>query len=229
MATLGDLLNARDAGDPASEADWVRLVHSIAVGDARAPHALYERAHRIVFALSLPLTRHRQAAEELTRNVFHDVWRWAPAYDRTNASVLGWILNLTRSRATNPMRFEPWATHDSRGGGPREEPRFQPVQPWIEPDWIEVAPGILYEPLAFDAETGCISMLVRLAPGHHYPPHRHGGVEELHLLEGELWIDYRKLVPGDYQRAEAGSQDDRVWSRTGCTCFLMTSVEDELR
>ena len=29
-------------------------------------------------------------------------------------------------------------------------------------------------------------MLVRLAPGAAYPPHRHAGVEELHLLEGEL-------------------------------------------
>ena len=27
-----------------------------------------------------------------------------------------------------------------------------------------------------------VSMLVRLEPGTDYPPHRHGGVEELHLL-----------------------------------------------
>ena len=29
-------------------------------------------------------------------------------------------------------------------------------------------------------------MLVRLAPGTDYPPHRHAGVEELHLLDGEI-------------------------------------------
>ncbi len=53
-------------------------------------------------------------------------------------------------------------------------------------------------------------MLVRLAAGGKYPPHRHTGVEELHLLNGELWIDEIKLHPGDYHRAERGSADKRV-------------------
>jgi quercetin dioxygenase-like cupin family protein len=37
-------------------------------------------------------------------------------------------------------------------------------------------------------------VLVRLAPGGEYPPHTHAGVEERHLLDGELWIDDRKRV-----------------------------------
>jgi anti-sigma factor ChrR (cupin superfamily) len=74
-----------------------------------------------------------------------------------------------------------------------------------------------------------VSMLVRLAPGVDYPPHTHAGVEELHLLDGELWIDDRKLHPGDYNRAEPGSGDQRVWSETGCTCVLITSTRDRLR
>jgi anti-sigma factor ChrR (cupin superfamily) len=72
-------------------------------------------------------------------------------------------------------------------------------------------------------------MLVRLAPGVDYPPHRHLGVEELLLLDGELWIDERKLHPGDYNRAEPGTADSRVWSETGCTCALITSTRDEIR
>jgi hypothetical protein len=54
------------------------------------------------------------------------------------------------------------------------------------------------------------------------------GVEELHLLQGELWIDDRKLVPGDYNRAEPGTSDARVFSQTGCTCVLITSPNDRL-
>ena len=72
-------------------------------------------------------------------------------------------------------------------------------------------------------------MLVRLAPGGVYPPHVHAGVEELHLLDGELWIDDRKLHPGDYNRGEPGTGDSRVWSETGCTCVLVTSLRDVLR
>jgi anti-sigma factor ChrR (cupin superfamily) len=71
-------------------------------------------------------------------------------------------------------------------------------------------------------------MLVRLAPGAAYPPHRHAGVEELYLLDGELWIDSRKLYPGDYNRGEVGTCDQHVWSETGCTCVLLTSSEDIL-
>jgi anti-sigma factor ChrR (cupin superfamily) len=71
-------------------------------------------------------------------------------------------------------------------------------------------------------------MLVRLTPGGDYPPHSHAGMEELHLLHGELWIDDRKLVPGDYNRALPGTADRRVWSETGCTCVLITSTQDEL-
>ena len=71
-------------------------------------------------------------------------------------------------------------------------------------------------------------MLVRLAPGADYPSHRHAGVEELHLLHGELRVDQKTLYPGDYIRAEAGTVDRRVWSQTGCTCVLLTSIDDVL-
>ena len=59
--------------------------------------------------------------------------------------------------------------------------------------------------------------------------HTHAGVEELHLLDGELWIDERKLFPGDYNYGAPGAGDERVWSETGCTCVLVTSTKDVLR
>jgi hypothetical protein len=97
------------------------------------------------------------------------------------------------------------------------------------PRWEEVAPGISCRVLARDEGRHYASMLVRLAPGTDYPPHTHADIEELYLLDGELWIDDRKLHPGDYNRAEPGTSDRRVWSETGCTCLLMTSMRDELR
>ena len=112
------------------------------------------------------------------------------------------------------------------GGG--DEP-LEDSQAWNEPEWAEVAPGISCKLLAVDADRHMVSMLVRLAPNTDYPPHTHAGVEELHLLEGELWIDDRMLRPGDYNRAEPGTSDARVWSKTGCTCVLITSARDILR
>jgi anti-sigma factor ChrR (cupin superfamily) len=109
-----------------------------------------------------------------------------------------------------------------------EAPPVPSPERWVEPEWTEVAPGIAVKLLSTDTDNNRVSMLVRLAPGTDYPSHRHAGVEELHLLDGELMIDDRKLYPGDYNRAEAGSMDRRVWSETGCTCVLVASYDDVL-
>jgi len=110
-----------------------------------------------------------------------------------------------------------------------KEPVAPPAAQWVEPEWKQVAPGIECKFLARDDKHNRVSMVVRLARGAEYPPHVHAGIEELHLLEGELWIDERKLFPGDYSRAEAGTADRRVWTETGCTCILITSSRDLLR
>ena len=109
-----------------------------------------------------------------------------------------------------------------------QPPVLPPAPQWSEPEWEQVAPGIECKLLATDTERHRVSMLVRLAPGASYPPHTHAGVEELHLLDGELWIDERKLFPGDYNYGAPGTIDEHVWSETGCTCVLITSTKDIL-
>lgn len=104
--TLGDLLYADRSAPPIPEDDWVRLVQSIAAGDQGALRALYERTHRLVFTLAMRIAGSRESAEEITLDVFHDVWRRSARYDPENGSVVGWIMNQTRSRALDRVRFE---------------------------------------------------------------------------------------------------------------------------
>jgi RNA polymerase sigma-70 factor, ECF subfamily len=104
-ATLGDVLYAKSK-PPVPEQDWAALVQAIAVGDQVALHALYERAHRLVFTLAMRITANRETAEELTIDVFHDIWRGASRYDAANGTVLAWIMNQARSRAIDRLRFE---------------------------------------------------------------------------------------------------------------------------
>jgi RNA polymerase sigma-70 factor (ECF subfamily) len=104
-ATLGDVLYAKSK-TPVPEQDWATLVQAIAAGDQLALHELYEMAHRPVFTLTMRITANREAAEELTIDVFHDVWRRASRYDAANGTVLGWIMNQARSRAIDRLRFE---------------------------------------------------------------------------------------------------------------------------
>jgi RNA polymerase sigma-70 factor (ECF subfamily) len=104
--TLGDLLYANNGKVRVSEQDWVGLVRSIAAGDQIALHTLFEQAHRIVFTLIVRITNNRETAEEMTLDVFYDVWRRASSYDPANGSVVGWIMNQARCRAIDRLRFE---------------------------------------------------------------------------------------------------------------------------
>ena len=139
-------------------------------------------------------------------------------------AFVAWPTDLLRPR---------WDLRSSLARRIAAETGAAPVLParrqWSEPPWENVAPGIACKILAADAASDMVSMLVRLVPGGAYPPHTHAGVEELHLLDGELWIDERKLHAGDYNRAEPGTGDKRVWSETGCACVLVTSTRDKLK
>ena len=104
--TLGEVLYANPSRAPIRESEWVALVQSVAAGDQLALHALYERTHRVVFTLTMRIAANRETAEELTLDVFHDVWRRAAGYDAANGTVLGWIMNQARSRAIDRLRFE---------------------------------------------------------------------------------------------------------------------------
>ena len=120
-ATLGDLLYSDRSATPIAEEDWVDLVRSIAAGDQCALRALYERTHRLVFTLAVRILGSRESAEEITLDVFHDVWRRSGEYDPAGGSVVGWIMNQARSRAIDRVRFEqrkkrtpPQPQHDGR-------------------------------------------------------------------------------------------------------------------
>ena len=139
------------------------------------------------------------------------------------ASFVGWPSDVLRPSTSL------WNRLSERIGGDRPAVETRGTRASKKPEWKEAGPGVSYKLLATDLVNDRVSMLVRLAPGAEYPPHRHAGREELHLLHGELFIDDKKLYPGDYYCAEPGTVDTRVWSTTGCTCVLMASRQDELR
>lgn len=229
-ATLGDVLYAKPAA-LVTEQEWASLVEAVAAGDQLALHGLYERAHLSVLVFAERISGNRESAEEVTIDVFHNVWRQAAIYDPARSTVLAWIMNHARSRAMDCLRDNPPSPHRLNAWRRElpnrslqallanriaeeigKEPVPVPAQQWSEPEWAQVAPGIECKLLAADLERHRVSMLVRLAPGASYPAHTHAGTEELFLLDGELWIEERKLFPGDYNYGAAGTDDNRVWS-----------------
>lgn len=104
--TLGDVLYADKSKTRVSEDDWLKLLRAIASGDQSALHSLYEQTNRIVFTLTVRILMNQETAEEVTLDVFYDVWRKASTYDPANGSVVGWIMNQARSRAIDRLRFD---------------------------------------------------------------------------------------------------------------------------
>jgi hypothetical protein len=240
-STLGNLLSAKRINRGRFEVEWVEWLEATAGRDYDALQTLYLWTGRFVFALMKAIMKDKSAAEEATITVFQDVWDRAATYNANDDTVISWIMNQARSRALdeksvghNGRRRSQRATRGSKqvshAIGKACEWHSRSVETMIasEPDLNEPGPGISCKVLATDLERNRLSMFVRLAPGGEYPPHTHAGLEQLYLLLGELWIDDRKLYPGDYNRAEPGTADKRVWSETGCTCILVTSSSDIL-
>jgi RNA polymerase sigma-70 factor, ECF subfamily len=91
----------RDTADPSADIDAIRRV---AGGDADALAALYDRHSRIVYSLAFRIMGDSSDAEEVTQDVFAQVWRQASRYDTTRGAVVAWMLMMTRSRAIDRLR-----------------------------------------------------------------------------------------------------------------------------
>ena len=76
----------------------------VAHGEAEALGEIYDRHGRLVYSLAVRILRDQGEAEDIVQDVFAQAWRQASRYDPARATVLGWLLNLTRSRAIDRLR-----------------------------------------------------------------------------------------------------------------------------
>jgi RNA polymerase sigma-70 factor (ECF subfamily) len=80
------------------------LLRDIAHGNAEALGALYDAHARVVFALAKRVLGTQEDAEEVVQDVFAYVWREAARYEVGRATVAGWLVMLTRTRAIDKLR-----------------------------------------------------------------------------------------------------------------------------
>jgi len=85
--------------------DPAELVAAMAAGDSGAPLSeLYALYASMVLALLMKMLGSRSEAEEILQEVFVELWRRAPQYDRSRGSVVAWVVTVARSRALDALR-----------------------------------------------------------------------------------------------------------------------------
>jgi RNA polymerase sigma-70 factor (ECF subfamily) len=82
----------------------------IAGGDRAAFADLYDLTCARVHGLVLRVVRDAGYAEEVTQEVYLQVWRNAANYDAARGSVLSWLMTLAHRRAVDRVRSEQAAT-----------------------------------------------------------------------------------------------------------------------
>lgn len=80
------------------------LLDRTALGDERAFAALYDAFSSRVFGLARRVVRDPQQSEDVTQEVFLEIWRRASRFDRTRGNATSWILTLAHSRAVDRVR-----------------------------------------------------------------------------------------------------------------------------
>lgn len=77
-----------------------------ATGDQRAFAQFYDLVSPMVFGLIVKIVRSRAISEEVTQEVFVELWRNAPAFDPERGSVGAWAATVARRRAIDRVRSE---------------------------------------------------------------------------------------------------------------------------
>jgi RNA polymerase sigma-70 factor (ECF subfamily) len=95
-AVQQSLIAAQAASDEA-------LLGAIAEGGRSAMHTLYSRHHVRVYRFVLRMVRDTTAAEDLTSQVFLDVWRTAGQF-QGRSQVSTWLLSIARFKALTALR-----------------------------------------------------------------------------------------------------------------------------
>ncbi len=89
-----------------------RLLESVRAGDKAAFAELYDVLAPQVLGLATHILRDRAQAEEVTQEVFVEVWQNAHTFDAARGSAKAWILRLTKSRAIDRLRS--WRSAQAR-------------------------------------------------------------------------------------------------------------------
>ncbi len=85
--------------------EQARLVEAMAKGDKSAMATLYDQLSGPLYSLAYRMLGDAAEAQDLTQDIFLQLWRTASGYDSRRGSVFSWAVTLTRNRAIDRIRM----------------------------------------------------------------------------------------------------------------------------
>lgn len=90
----------------ADQANDVALLAAVAEGDQAALASLYDRHGGLAYGLAMRIVGEPELGEEVVQEAFLKVWRRAGSFDPDRASVVTWLVTITRNCAIDSLRRE---------------------------------------------------------------------------------------------------------------------------
>lgn len=103
---------------------WAELIMKMVGGDQEALGELYDQSNRLVFSFVLRIVSDHGAAEEITLDTYHQIWRQAANFDSERGRPSSWMLTIARSRAIDRLRSTASAR---KAQAPLEDSAFFPA------------------------------------------------------------------------------------------------------
>jgi len=103
------------------------LVGRVARGDAQAFDLLYDEVSAPVYGLARRVVRDPSRAEDVTQEVFLEVWRKAARFDRSLGRGKTWIMTIAHRRAVDAVRRSESQKRQDHHGAPDEVSHDEPA------------------------------------------------------------------------------------------------------
>jgi RNA polymerase sigma-70 factor (ECF subfamily) len=81
-----------------------RLLAKVGAGDRQSFEELHRRFSTLLYSSALSILNNREAAEDVTQDVFLQIWEKAPTFDPTRGKAATWALTLARNKAIDRLR-----------------------------------------------------------------------------------------------------------------------------
>jgi RNA polymerase sigma-70 factor (ECF subfamily) len=101
---MGESVSAAGAVPSSRDSVWNQYLQRAAAGDAEGLSSLYDESSSLVYGLVLRIVGNEADAEEVTSDVYVQVWRRAKDFQMQRGSVQAWLVMLARSRAIDQLR-----------------------------------------------------------------------------------------------------------------------------